>query len=86
MRVPCIVTACGDDYLKKYCEWTALRIFNAFEKSICSRVNKFDPTLYTLDGKRKSLEVSQVMKASPHTFKTSVSFNQMGDWVICEDE
>lgn len=25
---------CGDDYLKKNCEWTALRIFNVFRKSI----------------------------------------------------
>ncbi len=23
---------CGDDYLKKYCEWTTLRIFNALQK------------------------------------------------------
>lgn len=60
----------GDDYLKKYCEWTALRILNALRKSIYGRVNKLYLTLYALNGKRKSLKVSRVMKAPPHTFKT----------------
>lgn len=77
---------CGDDYLKKYCEWTTLRIFNALWKSIYGRVNKLYLTLYTLNGKRKSLKVSWVVKATLHTFETSVSFNETGIWVICEAE
>ncbi len=76
----------GDDYLKKYCEWTALRIFNALGKSIYGRVNKLYLTLYTLNDKRKSLKVSWVVKAPPHTLETSVSFNKTGSWVICETE